>query len=299
MRRTPLMNYMLFALTCLTTMAGGAYQMGVDPLAEPSRIVAGLPYSAAILSILLVHEFGHYFAARAHRVDATLPFFIPLPPLPFVYGTLGAVIKMRSPIMDRRSLMDIGAYGPIAGFVVAVVVSAIGLGMSEIQTIGPGDASSIFGDSIAFAALSGLMLGPVPEGSAVFLHPVAFAGWLGMFVTMVNLMPMGQLDGGHVWYSLAGEKAHMRTGQVLTLVLAPVGLMGLLAVFNVPGVPPWLAGYCWPGWFVWAVLFRVLGLKHPAVYNREPRLDSRRKVLAVLSGIIFILTFMPVPIVVS
>jgi len=275
-RRLPWLNALLFLLTCLTTLMAGAMHRGVDPLADPGWIAEGLPYSATLMTILLVHELGHYFASRAHRVDATLPYFIPVPPHLFFFGTMGALIKMKSPIMTRKALVDIGAMGPIAGFVIALIASAAGLALSDVAAMEGGGQSLVFGESMAFSFLSWLVLGPLPEGMGVVLHPVAFAGWIGMFVTMLNLLPVGQLDGGHIVYAIIG-KVQEKVGALMVGVLAALG-------------------FYWGGWFIWAVLLLVLGVRHPPVYYWEPRLDRRRKFMALLSMLIFILTFMPVPV---
>lgn len=275
MRRLPVLNIFLFALTCLTTLMAGAIQLGFNPFTDPVSLVLGIPYAATLMVILLVHELGHYFASRAHRVDATLPYFIPVPPQVFLFGTMGAVIRMRSPIMDRRALIDIGAMGPIAGFLLALIASGAGLAMSEVITVPDAGLYLSFGEPMAFSFLSRVIVGSLPEGMDVLLHPVAFAGWIGMFVTMLNLLPVGQLDGGHILYALLGERHH-KAGAVV------VGLLALM-------------GFYWEGWFIWAALLLVMGFRHPPVYVWEPRLDTKRRWVALASVVIFILTFMPVP----
>ena len=293
MRDIPWKNSALFILTCITTLMAGAYWKGIDPLA--GDFFAGWPYALCLISILLVHELGHYFASRAHNVEASLPYFIPVPPEIFIFGTMGAVIRMRSPIMTRRALLDIGAYGPIAGFVVALAVSAIGLSMSEFA---PEVASGPyrFGSPLGFSFLADMIAGPAPEGAELALHPVAVAGWIGMFVTMLNLMPMGQLDGGHIVCALLGYRRHRLVSELAVIIMAPVGMIGFMAEFGVLGLSHGLTEYFWPGWLIWAVLLKVMGLHHPPVYYWEPALDRRRKKVALVSLAIFILTFMPMPI---
>jgi membrane-associated protease RseP (regulator of RpoE activity) len=298
-RAIPWKNTALFLLTCMTTLIAGAYWSGLDPFADLNNLLAGLPYAAGLISILLVHEFGHYFASRAHNVESSLPYFIPVPPEIFIFGTMGAVIKMKSPIVTRRALMDIGAYGPIAGFVMALIVSVIGIGMSGYAEPVGGDMFIRFGDPLAFSMLAGLLKGQPPPGTELALHPVAVAGWIGMFVTMLNLMPMGQLDGGHIVCSLLGYSRHRWVSEIAVVILAPVGIVGFLAEFGAPGFPPGLLEYFWPGWAIWAVLLKVIGLRHPPVLYWEPVLDGKRKAAALVSLIIFILTFMPVPVTIS
>jgi len=277
-RVIPWKNIMLFLLTCLTTLMAGAMMKGIDILSEPWRIWEGFSYSFSIMLILLVHEMGHYFASRFHRVEATLPYFIPVPPFPFIIGTMGAVIKMKSPIMTRRALIDIGASGPIVGFIFSIPVTVVGLLMSRFipaEEVAARADDFVMSSSLMYSMLVGLVLGPSPEGAVLDMHPVAFAGWIGMFVTMLNLLPVGQLDGGHLLYALLG-KWHDKVGAMM---------IGLLAMM----------GFIWPGWLIWAVLLLVLGFRHPPVYYWEPRLDNRRRFIAIAAVAVFILTFMPMP----
>lgn len=222
--------------------------------------------------ILLSHELSHYFAARLHHTSATLPYFIPAPSL---IGTFGAFIKMTSPLRTRRSLIDIGASGPVAGFVVSLLASIVGLSLSKVIETSSASGGLMLGDSLLFSALSGVVLGVPPEGKDILLHPVAFAGWIGFFVTSLNLIPIGQLDGGHIAYALLGER-HKR------LSIALVAVLVLLAVFY------------WEGWALWEALMLLLGIKHPPVYEWEP-LDPARKLVGAVSLFIFIITFIPLP----
>jgi len=223
--------------------------------------------------ILLSHELSHYFTSKRHGVKATLPYFIPAPT---IIGTFGAFIKMKSPIVTRKALIDIGASGPIAGFIISVIATVIGLGMSDIVSVAQTKGGLNLGDSILFSFLSRVMLGITPSDHDILLHPVAFAGWIGLFVTSINLIPVGQLDGGHIAYALLGEK-HIRLSFSLILLMVLLGLL------------------LWEGWFVWAILLLVLGLRHPPVIYWEVPLDSKRKFIGWLAFVIFILTFMPVP----
>jgi membrane-associated protease RseP (regulator of RpoE activity) len=295
----PWKNTALFLMTCLTTLLAGAYWNGIDPLASFDNFLAGWPYALGLISILLVHELGHYFASRAHRVQASLPYFIPVPPDLFIFGTMGAVIKMRSPILTRKALLDIGAYGPIIGFVMSLFVSLVGIGLSGFEQPASGGILIRFGDPLAFSLLANLIAGHAPQGTELMLHPVAIAGWIGMFVTMLNLMPMGQLDGGHIVCSLLGYKGHRWVSEIAVAVMAPVGIIGILAEYGLYGIPVGLKEYFWPGWLIWAVLLKVIGTGHPPVYYWEPVLDRKRKVVALISILIFILTFMPVPVTIN
>jgi membrane-associated protease RseP (regulator of RpoE activity) len=277
MRKFPYLHLILFLLTFLSTLAVGALNQGVDIFKEPVKIYLGLPFSATLLCILLAHEFSHYLASRKHGVQATLPYFIPAPTL---FGTLGAFIKMKSPISSRNALMDIGASGPIAGFIVAMVATIIGLFLSKIVPVHKVEGMITLGDSLLFKGLSRVILGSVPDGQDVILHPVAFAGWIGFFVTALNLIPIGQLDGGHIVYALIGER-HGKLSKVLIGVMVGLGLL------------------LWEGWLVWAVLLIILGSKHPPIIYSEEPLDQTRKRIGWFAVFIFILTFIPVPITIA
>ncbi|RMG67651.1 MAG: site-2 protease family protein, partial [Nitrospirae bacterium] len=178
--RRYLLHIVLFILTVFSTLMAGALQKGINILAEPSRIIEGYPFSISLLAILLTHELSHYFASRLNHTRATLPYFIPAPS---IIGTFGAFIKMKSPIINRRALIDIGASGPIGGFIVALFVTIYGLSHSQIVSIKNTPGGLILGDSLLFSALSKLILGTPPEGKDIMLNQVAFAGWIGFFVT--------------------------------------------------------------------------------------------------------------------
>lgn len=278
-RYGPGLHIALFAATFVTTAMASALNQGVDVLAEPSRLLIGFPYAIAIMTILLFHECGHYFLSRAHRVDATLPFFIPAPPVIFFIGTLGAFIRMRTLPRDRRALFDIGAAGPWAGIMVAVPVLMLGLSLSEVRPAGPGAEAGLFlGDSLLFKALTWLVLGTTGDNVTIVLHPIALAGWVGLLVTALNLLPVGQLDGGHVVYAAFGERWHrwISRGTLVTLIVLGVG-----------GAATWL---------VWAVLLSFLGLRHPRLLDAETPLDRRRRWAAAATLAMFVLTFMPEPV---
>ncbi|RME63046.1 MAG: site-2 protease family protein, partial [Nitrospirae bacterium] len=223
--RRYLLPLVLFCLTVLSTLFAGALQKGLNPISDVKNLLAGVPFSLSLMSILLAHEFAHFFASKFNRVEATLPHFIPVPS---IIGTFGAFIKMKSPIVTRKALVEIGASGPLAGFVVALFVSAYGLSLSEVVAVKDTGAGLVLGDSIVFKGLSWLILGNIPEGKDVLLHPVAFAGWIGMFVTAMNLLPIGQLDGGHIAYALLGPKLHRNLSFSLATILGFTGAMKVL-----------------------------------------------------------------------
>lgn len=273
MKRIPFLHILLFILTIFSTLIVGALQAGADIWKEPGQIYKGLPFSLTLMIILLSHEFAHFFSSRNHGVKATLPYFIPAPN---IIGTFGAFIKMKSPIITRKALIDIGASGPIAGFIISVVACIAGLNMSDVVSVSETRGLLRLGDSILFSFLTGAILGVTPVDQDIMLNPVAFAGWIGLFVTSINLIPVGQLDGGHIAYALLGEK-QMRLSVILVVVLA------------------WLGLFIWEGWVLWAVLLMILGVRHPPVIYWEVPLDRKRKWIGGMSLIIFILTFIPVP----
>ncbi|UCD35618.1 MAG: site-2 protease family protein [Nitrospiraceae bacterium] len=268
-------HVLLFIATFLTTLIAGAFFLhGVIPWETPENIYLGLPFSLTLLFILLVHEMSHYLASRKHGVPATLPYFIPAPT---IFGTFGAIIKMKPPIPDRRTLIDIGAAGPIGGFIVAVIAVIIGLSRSEVRPIEAVGEGIAFGDSLLLTVLTRLVLDIDPEKYTIMLNPVLFAGWIGLLVTSLNLLPIGQLDGGHITYALFGEKHEMISKAMLPVLV----ILGI--VF-------------WPGWLVWAVLMLVIGYRHPPVVYPHIQLDRKRKLIGWVSLAIFILTFTPVPV---
>jgi len=274
MKRSPFLHIFLFILTFASTLTVGALHQGADIMADPRLLVKGLPFSLTLLGILLVHEFSHYFTSRKHGVDSSLPYFIPAPTL---FGTLGAFITMKSRITTRNALMDIGSSGPIAGFLVSVVAAMIGLVLSNIQTVSSPGETIILGDSLLFFLLTKLVIGSVPVGADVYLHPVAFAGWTGLFVTSLNLIPVGQLDGGHIAYAILGER-HRLISRIL------IGVLLILGIF------------LFAGWLVWAVLLFFLGSKHPPILYPGIPLDPARRAVGIIALVIFILTFIPVPV---
>lgn len=281
----PALNVLLFALTVVSTLAAGCLVTGsfpfvtFNPFLEPLRWLEGVPFAFTLLAILGTHEFGHYFTARAYGASVSLPYFIPAPPPIFLFGTLGAVIRMRSPARDRNSLFDIAVAGPLAGLVVAVPALLVGLAWSRVGVVLPDQAGLTFGDSLLMRALTWLVFGPIPEGMDVFVHPVALAGWVGLFVTALNLFPVGQLDGGRIAYALFGPRH--RQISVATFF----GLLALGAVFRSAN------------WIVFAVLILVLmGFHHAPPLDDLTPLSPRRYAVGVFCLILLVLLIPPVPI---
>lgn len=274
-RRIPLLHIVLFGTTFITTAMAGAFQLGADPLSDPASIRAGFPFAVTLLSILLIHELGHYTLSKVHGVRATLPYFIPAPPV--LIGTFGAFIRMKSPPSTRRALFDVGAAGPWAGLLLAIPAVIIGLHLSEVRPAGMNDGGLILGDSILFKLLTRLALGTIADDATIMLHPVALAGWFGLFVTFLNLLPVGQLDGGHVTYAMFGRR-HAWISRLFLAVIAFLGFRG------------------WEGWFVWVVLLLFIGVDHPPTRDTATPLDMRRRLAAWLTVGAFIVTFMPEPI---
>jgi membrane-associated protease RseP (regulator of RpoE activity) len=265
----------LLAVTALTTTVAGAFWQGLDPIDEPRLLVQGLPFAATLLTILLVHEAGHYLMCVRHRVSASLPYFLPAPPNIFPLGTFGAFIRIRARFPDRRALFDVGAAGPLAGFVVALAATVIGLGRSTVLPEPPSIHALELGDSVLTSFLTRAVLHADP--ATVILHPVAFAGWFGLFVTSINLLPVGQLDGGHVLYAAAGRRQR----------LLPVLLIAALIGIGLSG---------WVGYLVWAVILALLlALGHPPTENDARPLGAGRRLVALASLVVLALTFVAEP----
>jgi len=317
--RLPLL---LFAATVLTTTLAGAAQAGGGIGDWPK----GLPFSIPLLSILLTHELGHFLTARRHGVDVSPPYFIPLPPMLGI-GTLGAVIRIREPITSRNALLRIGAAGPIAGFIAAAIVLSAGIALSPVEELPPRSAGLLTeGNSLFYAGLKWLIHGEfLPSGNRdMMMHPMAFAGWIGLFITMINLVPVGQLDGGHVAFAWWGD-GYARASAQIHRLLPALGIAAfayvlldehrLLAADRMRRAlageayahPSWLdaastaMGAAMP-WFLWPALLWGLirisgGDPHPQVGRDELNAASRRLALAV--AVLFVLVFMPVPMRVS
>lgn len=307
-------NLILFLLTLFSVIFAGAMYSYDGPLPEGGpldqilvlvrNLDSGIPFGLSILAILLAHEFGHYLMARYHKSDVTLPYFIPLPISPF--GTMGAFIQLKSPPKNRRTLHDIGVAGPLAGLVVAIPILFIGLALSPVEPIDPiiseQGALIVEGNSIFYLAAKYIIHGellpapatygevspvvywlryfftgyPAPFGARdVLMHPLAWAGWAGLLVTALNLIPAGQLDGGHALYVLVGRNAR----RALPFILIGLGLLGL----------------SWSGWWLWVALIFLLGRRHAEPLDQITQLGPKRKAIAILVLVIFVLVFIPIP----
>lgn len=282
----------LFIITAVSTLAAGAqfaaayaanrspgfesfFSDYFRPFVHPGLFVSGIPFAVTLLGILLAHELGHFFACRHYHISATYPYFIPAPTL---IGTLGAFIRIRSPIFNRRALFDMALAGPLVGFLIAVPALAMAIFFSKVIT--PGDAaySLAFGRPLVERLLEVVLRPGIPHAH-LLLHPVGRAAWVGLFATALNLLPAGQLDGGHILYAVA-YKRHRQVSFGVALLLVP------------------LAAKFWAGWLVWAVLLVAIGFRHPPLIDQWAPLDRNRKILSGVALAIFILCFMPAPFVV-
>jgi membrane-associated protease RseP (regulator of RpoE activity) len=272
----PGLHLALLLATVATTIVAGAIQQGVNPFADPGLLYKGIPFSFTLLLILGSHEMGHYLMSRRHQLDVTLPYFIPAPPIPFIIGTFGAFIKIRSPIRDKRALMDVGCAGPLVGVAVSIPVTLAGLLLSQATTAVSSEEMLVLGEPLLYQFLGWLVYGSLPPETNVILHPVAFAGWIGMLVTSLNLIPVGQLDGGHVSYALFPQYHRY----------VSLSCLGLLVVCGL---------LFWYGWLMWAVLLGFLGWRHPPPSYDWVPLDGRRKFLGFITILVFIMTFSPAP----
>jgi membrane-associated protease RseP (regulator of RpoE activity) len=271
----------LFFLTVFTTLWAGAYQAYSGAIRGPGNFLwehpdmlwNGIPFAGTLLFILVTHELGHFVLSKIHRVPASLPLFIPGPP--HFIGTFGAIIRMRGPILNRLALFDIGVAGPLAGFIVAIVALIVGLSLSTVV-----DRTATYGlqlgEPLLLKFMAWLIMGSLPPEADVLLHPVAFAAWFGLFVTSLNLLPIGQLDGGHVAYALWGTRQRTLAFAVLPLLIV-LGFVG------------------WPGWFVWAFMAGIWGLGHPPVVDQHVPLGRGRMLVGWIALAVFVLTFAPVP----
>jgi membrane-associated protease RseP (regulator of RpoE activity) len=285
----------LIGATFLSTFFVGALMAGAE-LERPADIAKGWVFAVPLMAILLAHEFGHFLAGRFHRVDVSPPFFIPMP-IVFL-GTMGAVIRIRRPIRRRNALLDVGAAGPLAGLAVALPVLAYGIAISPIEAP-PASGVYLEGRSVLYVALLFLLKGPIPDGQDVMLSPTAFAGWAGLLVTMMNLLPVGQLDGGHVAYALLGP-AQNRYSELVRKALPVAGVLaglgyGGAAYIRGETANLWtelLAGW---HWWLWAVVLwlmtRAGGPLHPPT-GPEP-LSRGRRLVGAFTLLLFPLLFMP------
>jgi membrane-associated protease RseP (regulator of RpoE activity) len=280
----------LFLLTVLTTTVVGThialnYAKGIplfdwdislaffrEILHHPKLLASGIPFSATLLTILLAHEMGHYLTCRHYAIRATYPYFIPAPTL---IGTLGAFIRIKSPIVNRRELFDIGISGPIAGYVLAVPALILAGFLAHGSAPIPMASSISVGVPLTAVVIAKLFRGGVNPADILY-HPIGCAAWVGIFATSLNLLPIGQLDGGHILYAVFGDKSR-KLSWGLHLILLPLG---------------W---FCWYGWFAWAVILFFLGTRHPRLIDPEDPLGRKRQILAVVAALLFIFTFMPSP----
>jgi membrane-associated protease RseP (regulator of RpoE activity) len=288
-RRRWWVHGLLFVLTLVTTTEFGFAQVQSFRANRPLEIdwivdgyvrlahgdfsvLSGLNFSVPLLVILLTHEFGHYVACQRWRVEASLPFFLPSPTL---FGTLGAFIRIRSPIYTRRSLFDIGVSGPLAGFVVLIPFLLAGIGMSRLVPGVGSRGAVVFGTPLLLQVLEWLRF-PGASPSDILLHPMAMAAWAGLLATAINLLPIGQLDGGHILYAAFGPRLHRILSTIFVAVLVLLGFA------------------YWP-WWVWAVLMFFFGRRHPLVYDETP-LDGYRIVVTLVALVLFLLSISIVPV---
>ncbi len=289
---------LLFLLTVISTLFVGlhltqAYARSQPPYTEeiysletlravvsdPRVLLQGWPFALTLLGILLAHELGHYFACRYYGIVASYPYFLPAPTL---IGTMGAFIRIESPIVNRRALFDVGIAGPLVGFVLAVPALAVGLAWSKVHPGVFDESAIIFGHPPLVWLFSKLFWPDVPIDN-LLLHPVALAAWVGLFATALNLLPVGQLDGGHIVYALAARQ-HRRLSRGFLLALLFAGLIGTRYPETV-----------WPGWLFWGGVLLLIGMRHPAVLDPGLPLDPPRRWVAAAGLLVFLLCFTPVP----
>ena len=283
--RTWLHCLLLLATFASTTIVGSYHYAGFSSDFQSEfptsySLAQGLWYSLTILAILGAHEMGHYIACRYYQVDASLPYFIPVPPTLLLTGTLGAFIRIREPIPTKPVLFDIGVAGPIAGFIVAVPALFLGLGLSRVVPLPEDFIGLQLGEPILFRIMAWLILGTTPEGYSINLHPIGFAAWFGLLATMLNLFPFGQLDGGHISYAALGSRS--------TVVSIAMVIFAIFLTFISLS------------WLFWAIMmtlmFMTLGPRHPKTIDDHLPLDRTRLKIAFCTLVIFILCFTPAPI---
>ncbi len=312
----------LFIVTFFTTTLAGVAWRGANAF-ELANFNLGLQYSTLLLLFLTAHEMGHFIMARMRGVEATLPYYIPLPGLLIGamagFGTLGAVIRTRSRIPSKRAIFDIGVAGPIAGFIVSCVILAVGFmtlpGIEYLQSIHPGyphtsggGADLVFGKTILYSFFEKIFAregGYVPPMSEMYHYPMLCVGWFGLFVTSLNLLPVGQLDGGHLVYGLASKRTHKLVGKLTALGLLLISIPSTVLEIAQTGAfhaPDWLKSVVVPGgetWLVWAIIVSVfIRFGHPETLDETP-LDTRRKLVAYSTIAIFILCFTPSPLLIA
>jgi len=270
--KIPYLNILLFVTTLATMfLAPAILGLSLDYFRHPGAIAERIEFTVALILILLFHEFGHYLAGRRRGVLMSLPYFIPAPNL---VGTFGAIIKSRSPFTNRRDLIEVGAAGPIAGFVISIIALSIGLYRAELVPL-VSEGSMQLGDSLLIKFLTRIIVGPMPDGVQPMITQIGVAGWFGLLLTMINLLPLGQLDGGHIIYGLLGKSQH-NIGKVFIVLMA-------------------ILGFWWPGWWLFGVLVILFRIKHPQTFNDSIPLSSTARILGFSAIIIFIISFVPVP----
>lgn len=313
------LHLLLFLATLFTTTVAGVAWIGKDPF-DLENFGYGLEYSLLLLLFLSAHEFGHFFAARYHKVDTTLPYYIPFPGTMLGimpnFGTFGAVIRVRSQMPSRKVVFDIGVAGPIVGFIVCVVVLIIGFstlpGIEYLRQIHPGYPNVpksqfgelTFGKTIFYSFMEKLFAGPnayVPPMTEMYHYPMLTVGWFGLFVTALNMLPVGQLDGGHISYAMFPKRAHKIIGICLVTFLGLIALPELYISLFTDGIAPeWLKPLVIPGgatWTAWVILIVfVIRFGHPPVPDTSP-LDAKRMIIGALAFLIFVLSFTPSPVV--
>ena len=300
---------MLFLITFITTViAGTEWVTGTMGPFDLESLMIGLPYSISALFILATHEFGHYFAAKYHKVKATLPYFIPIPPIAgfFNFGTMGAVIKTKSEIPTNKAMFDIGVAGPIAGFIASLIVLIYGFthlpSVEYILAIHPDyfspeygkEAISLqFGNNLLFMFLQNIFTTSsdfIPPMTEVYHYPYLMTGWFGLLITAMNMIPVGQLDGGHIVYSMFGTKIQETVASISLIGLVILGISGFVDVSFEMNF-----GFGWSGWIFWGlILFFLIKVKHPPV-RYFSQLDPTRKILGYISLIILFISFAPTP----
>ncbi len=261
------LNVLLFVATIVTTIFGYYMWFGGD-------LLSSVMFSFSLMTILTCHELGHYFVSKRQGMVTSLPYFIPVPG--HFIGTFGAVIRMKSIVPSRSTLLKVGLAGPVSGFLVALPITVIGIALSEIQIAPEGAGYMRLGNSLLFHLLGTVIHPHIPPGADIFLHPMAFAGWLGFLVTSMNLIPVGQLDGGHVAYSVFLKKRRY--------LYIPI-FAGIIAL-----------GFLWLGWVIWGVLVFLLARRDPIIQDSLTPLSNREKFYAFLPFVVLILTFIPQPI---
>lgn len=281
-------HVLLFVLTALTTTLAGAEHYAAfasefgrrSVTLDMQLLLNGLWYSGTFLAILGAHEMGHYLMCRRYNVDATLPYFIPLPPFLFLTGTLGAVIRIREQFPSKRELFDIGVAGPIAGFVLVIPALLCGAMLSPVVPAPTDGIVYALGEPLAFQWATRLIAGPIPDGYTINMHPMLFAGWWGLLATALNLLPFGQLDGGHIAYAALGDRASRTISRVTALI--PVAMLILSVSWLLPAI-------------MMLVMWRLIGVAHPVPLNPHTRLSPGRRVTAAAALAMLIVSFTPSP----